>query len=174
MSEIDSSSQEVEEHESKTQDVHGVENSEVESKSGAQSKADSAQSAAESYADTQDNNVESNATSYTDNEISNHAGNSGAHHSRYSDSEAASAAPVQSVNGSTGNVNTFSPTLVAEGTITPDDQVVTDIKYNLKDVILVTPNNTFTVYQNADTPVIVAVGDSGTSFYDLSYEVYKT
>ena len=43
-------------------------------------------------------------------ELDSHAGDASAHHSRYTDTEAATAAPVQSVNGSVGDVtvSTFS------------------------------------------------------------------
>ena len=41
--------------------------------------------------------------------------------SRYTDAEAESAAPVQSVNGDTGDVDTFTPTVLKSGAVTGDD-----------------------------------------------------
>lgn len=68
----------VGDHSGETSGVHGVGASDVESVDGAQSKADAAESAAKTYAD--DN--------------------------RYTDADASAAAPVQSVNGNTGDVTT--------------------------------------------------------------------
>lgn len=63
-------------------------------------------------ADQLDGNQASNFATNTD--LSSHAGTTAAHHTKYTDSEAANAAPVQSVNSKTGNVSISTGTSLTE------------------------------------------------------------
>jgi len=123
---VDAVTTDLNDHAGSSSGVHGVGASNVESESGAQSKADSAESSAKSYTDNHENKNNPHSSSASDTDLSNHV-NDGTNphgvttsqigalastdynpesdtHSRYTDSEAASAAPVQSVNGQGGSV----------------------------------------------------------------------
>jgi hypothetical protein len=98
----------------------------------AQSKADTAESNAESYADTEIENHRSSETHAQAQPPQNHG--NGSHntnyldsndynpesdtHSRYTDGEAADAAPVDSVNGQTGAVSVSSPSTASDTSVT--------------------------------------------------------
>ena len=119
---VESLEVDLSDHAGSTSGVHGVGGSNVESESGAQSKADSAESSAKAYTD--DHEDKPNPHGITVGKIGALASSDynpeSDTHSRYTDGEASNAAPVQSVNGATGNVSLetgVDATLVSSGKV---------------------------------------------------------
>lgn len=103
-------------HAGSSSGVHGVGASNVESESGAQSKVDDHENKNNPHsasASTSHNNDEHSVPFLPESNYDPEADT----HDRYTDGEAADAAPVQSVNGETGAVATFDPVRVTSGTV---------------------------------------------------------